>query len=141
MLLAGLPVPDRLVLDLARSLRALGIDGTAQTLEDAHAAGRKLVTLTIVDREAILRALTDCPYGLTELPSRPAPRAQVESDLGPGHARCARWLICRPYTSSFRLSPHVSIGNHSPPRISSRPDSSFASRHARISVGVTRRYT
>jgi hypothetical protein len=67
VLLAGLPVPDRLVLDLARSLRALGIVATAETLEDAHAAGRKLVTLTIVDREAILRALADCPYGLTEL--------------------------------------------------------------------------
>lgn len=36
---------------------------------------------------------------------------------------------------------HASSGNHTPSRISSRPDSSFASRHARISVGVTRRYT
>ena len=32
-------------------------------------------------------------------------------------------------------------GSHAPSRISSRPRSSFASRHARISVGVIRRYT
>ena len=36
---------------------------------------------------------------------------------------------------------HASSGNHTPSRISSRPESSFASRHARICVGVTRRYT
>ena len=67
MYLGGLPVPDRLVLDLVRSLRAHGIDGTADTLEEAYRAGRSVVVLSSVDREAILRAFRDCPYGRAEL--------------------------------------------------------------------------
>jgi hypothetical protein len=67
VLLAGLPVPDRLALDLVRILRARGVDDTAATLDDAHAAGRRIVTLTVADREAIAAALADCPYGLAEL--------------------------------------------------------------------------
>ncbi len=49
---------------------------------------------------------------------------------------------CASTTAARRSSAaHASSGNHTPSRISSRPDSSFASRHARISVGVTCRYT
>jgi hypothetical protein len=49
---------------------------------------------------------------------------------------------CASTTATRRSSAaHASSGNHTPSRISSRPDSSFASRQARISVGVTRRYT
>ena len=67
MLLAGLPVPDRLSLDLARILRAQGHLATAATLEYAHETGRRFVALTARDRELILQALSDCPFGLAEL--------------------------------------------------------------------------
>ena len=67
MLLAGLPVPDRLVLELAQCLRTEGIQDTAETLEDAYDNERDIVSLTISDREAILRVLEYCPYGLAEL--------------------------------------------------------------------------
>ena len=67
MLLAGLPVPDRLSLDLARILRGQGHHATAATLEHAHATGRRFVALTADDRELIVQALADCPFGLAEL--------------------------------------------------------------------------
>ena len=67
MLLAGIPVPDRLVLELARCLRAEGLHDTAEILEDAYDDERDIVALTISDREAILGALEYCPYGLSEL--------------------------------------------------------------------------
>ncbi len=67
MLLAGLEVPDRLVLDLARCLRGQGLIDTAETLEDAYDEEGGIVALSISDREAILRALEYCPYGLSEL--------------------------------------------------------------------------
>jgi len=67
VLLAGLPVPDRLVRDLVRSLGALGRDGTAEALETARRHGRTIVRLTRADQEAILAALSGCPYGLSEL--------------------------------------------------------------------------
>ena len=41
MMLAGLPVPERLVLILARKLRDAGLDLTAQRLETAGNAKRK----------------------------------------------------------------------------------------------------
>ena len=67
MLLAGLEVPDRLVLELAQCLRGSGLVESAETLEDAYESQRDVVPLTISDREAILRALEDCPFGLAEL--------------------------------------------------------------------------
>ena len=67
MLLAGLAVPDRLVLELAQCLRTEGLNDTAEILEDAYDDERAIVALTISDREAILRALEYCPYGLSEL--------------------------------------------------------------------------
>ena len=67
MLLAGLQIPDRLVLELAQCLRTDGLNDTAETLEDAYDNERGIVGLTISDREAILRALEQCPYGLSEL--------------------------------------------------------------------------
>ena len=67
MFLAGLEVPDRLVLELARCLRGRGLAESAETLEDAHDSQRQFVPLSIADREAILRALDECPYGLAEL--------------------------------------------------------------------------
>ena len=67
VLLAGLPVPDRLVLELAQCLRTVGVHETAETLENAFDHERDIVSLTISDREAILRVLEYCPYGLAEL--------------------------------------------------------------------------
>jgi hypothetical protein len=67
VLLAGLPVPDRLVLELAECLRTEGLEDTAETLEEAYDNERDIVSLTISDREAIVRALEHCPYGLAEL--------------------------------------------------------------------------
>jgi hypothetical protein len=66
-MLAGLPVQDRLVVELAQCLRMAGLDDTAETLEEAYADKRSIVALTTSDREAIVHALTYCPYGLEEL--------------------------------------------------------------------------
>ena len=59
MMLAGLHVPDRDVLDLARSFREAELDATAETLERAYDNEVVVLALTIADREAILRALDD----------------------------------------------------------------------------------
>jgi hypothetical protein len=67
MLLAGLPVPDRLVLELAQCIRAEGLYDTAEILENVYDGECDIVALTIFDREAILRALEVCPYGLSQL--------------------------------------------------------------------------
>jgi hypothetical protein len=67
VLVAGLEVPERLVVELAQWLRAQGLDDTAETLESAYAAERDIASLDDEDREAILLALADCPYGLSEL--------------------------------------------------------------------------
>jgi hypothetical protein len=67
MMLAGIPVNDRLVLDLAQRLRDADLLDTAAVLEDAYDAERRVAALTITAREAILRALEDCPDGLAEL--------------------------------------------------------------------------
>jgi hypothetical protein len=66
-MLAGMSVPDRDVLDLARQLRVNGINDTAEVLEHAYDHEHPIVALTIPDREAILRALEDCPDELAEL--------------------------------------------------------------------------
>ena len=67
MMLAGTPVPDPLVLELARLLRDAGLDVTAETLETAYDGEHKIVALTIEDREAIISVLDDPPDGLGEL--------------------------------------------------------------------------
>jgi hypothetical protein len=61
LLLGRLEVPERLVLELSRCLRAEGLYDTADTLEDACDRGHG------IDREATLGALEYCPYGLSEL--------------------------------------------------------------------------
>ena len=43
MLLAGLPIPDRLALELAQCLRSEGLDDTAEILEDAYDDGHGIV--------------------------------------------------------------------------------------------------
>ena len=66
-MLAGIPVDDRLVLELARRLHAAGFDDAAESLEGAYDGERRVVALTIAEREAILRVLEDCPDELAEL--------------------------------------------------------------------------
>ena len=65
--LAGIPVDDRLVLELARRSRDAELIDTAETLEDAYYAERRVVALTVPDREAIVRVLHDPPDELAEL--------------------------------------------------------------------------
>jgi hypothetical protein len=67
MMLAGIPVRDADVLELARLLRDAGFDEVAERLETAYDREAKVLALTIADREAILRALDDPPDGLAEL--------------------------------------------------------------------------
>jgi uncharacterized protein (DUF1778 family) len=67
VMLAGIPVDDRLVLELAGRLRDAGFDDTAATLEDAYDTERRVVALTVPDREAIVRVLDDPPDELAEL--------------------------------------------------------------------------
>jgi hypothetical protein len=67
MMLAGIPVRDQDVLEIARLLRGAGFDDTTEQLENAYDVECKVLALTIPDLEAILRALEDCPDGLAEL--------------------------------------------------------------------------
>ena len=59
IMLAGLRVPDRDVLELARMLRDAELDAPAETLVRAYDNEVVVLALTIADREAILRALDD----------------------------------------------------------------------------------
>ena len=67
MYLAGVPVRDEDVLELARLLHDAGFDDTAEALVVALEAEQAIVALTIQDREAILRTLDDPLKGLIEL--------------------------------------------------------------------------
>jgi hypothetical protein len=66
-MLAGIPVPDRDVLEVTRRLRASGFLDTAEALELAYDSERRVVSLTVPDREAILWTLEDGPDELAEL--------------------------------------------------------------------------
>ena len=65
--LAGIPVLDRLVLELARRLRDAELVDTAERLEGAYDREARIVALEISDREAILRVLEDGPEEFAEL--------------------------------------------------------------------------
>ena len=67
MMLAGLPVRDHDVLDLARLLHDAGFEDTAEVLVVALEAEQTLVALTIEDRERILRVLDEPPERLAAL--------------------------------------------------------------------------
>jgi len=64
MMLAGIPVADKDVLELARLLREVGFDEVAVRLEGGYDSETKVLALTIED---IIRALDDPPAGLAEL--------------------------------------------------------------------------
>ena len=59
MWLAGIPVADKAVLQLAASLREAELVETAEILEGAYDREARIVALDIPDREAILRVLED----------------------------------------------------------------------------------
>lgn len=67
MMLAGIPVADRYVLELASRLRDARFDHTAERLETAQERQTKLLGLSIEDREVILSVLDDPPDQLAEL--------------------------------------------------------------------------
>ncbi len=67
MMLAGTPVRDADVLELARLLREVAFEPVAEKLEKGYDAETKVLALTIEDRERILRVLDDPPAGLAEL--------------------------------------------------------------------------
>jgi hypothetical protein len=67
MLLCGIPVADRHVLELAGELRDSGFDATAARLEGAYERQTRLLALSIAEREEILAVLVDPPDALAEL--------------------------------------------------------------------------
>ena len=67
MMVAGIPLRDENVLQLARLLFDAGFDSTAKALVAGLRPGRPSVTLSVLDREAILLALDDPPEALSEL--------------------------------------------------------------------------
>jgi hypothetical protein len=69
MMLAGLNVADRYVLELAGRLRDASDPITAERLEGAQERQTKLLALDTDEREQILSVLVDCPDGLGELPA------------------------------------------------------------------------
>ena len=64
MFLAGIPVRDELILELAR---LVDDDTLATRLEDGYGRAIKVLGLDIPERETILRALEGPPTGLEEL--------------------------------------------------------------------------
>jgi len=67
MMLAGCPVPNSAVVELARILRHNGAGNLADRLDRAVADQVKLLALTFPERAVLLAALEDPPDTLTEL--------------------------------------------------------------------------
>jgi hypothetical protein len=61
MVLAGIPVADKEILDLARRLRDEEFVDTAERLERAYDTEVRILGLSVIERESILRTLEDCP--------------------------------------------------------------------------------
>ena len=57
--LAGIPIPDSDVLELARLLGSTGEPDLAARLEESWESETRMIALTIPERETILRALDD----------------------------------------------------------------------------------
>jgi hypothetical protein len=67
MMLAGIAVADRHVLDLASKLREAGCGDTAARLESGYEHQARLLALSGEERDEILSVLADCPDGLGDL--------------------------------------------------------------------------
>jgi len=59
MMLAGIAVPDRHLIELARMLRAAGSDDTAARLESGYEHQARLLALSTAERDEILAVLVD----------------------------------------------------------------------------------
>ena len=106
MMLAGLPIPNDAVAELAAIVRDAGADDLADRLERALADEVKLLALTLDERALMLAALEDPPQELAEL------RAVLLADHQSAAKRRAR------LTSSQRpeLKPSLCVGEkQSPP--------------------------
>lgn len=78
MRLAGVEISDSAAAELARLLRSSGNEVLADHIGHALDHFHDHVALTACDREAVRRALTECPEGLADL------RANLLADhLGP----------------------------------------------------------
>ncbi len=64
MFLAGIPIQDELVLDLAR---LVDDEALAERLDTAYSRMTRVLALTIAERETIIRALDEAPDELEEL--------------------------------------------------------------------------
>jgi hypothetical protein len=64
MMLAGITVADRSVIELAGMLRGAGCDDTAARLESAYEHQAPVLSLSTAERDEILAILVDCPDGL-----------------------------------------------------------------------------
>ena len=134
VMLAGIPVADRDVLDLTRRLRASGFVDTAEALELAYDSERGGVALTVPDREAIVRVLEDCPDELAELrgvllrehewrrreglvkpPLAVSASAKSEVPTGVPTTRASLTLLARP-THASKPNPHSRGAVHAPGR-------------------------
>ena len=69
IVLAGVPVRDDPVVELANRFERAGRHEMADKLQTALTDRRKLVALTIPERDAILDVIEDPPAGLDELRS------------------------------------------------------------------------
>ena len=67
MLLAGVPVEEKLVLTLAAMLSDAGLYETAVRLETGYDLEIKTLALSVAQRDDLLTVLVDCPEGLCEL--------------------------------------------------------------------------
>jgi hypothetical protein len=65
--LAGTPVADRDVLELARLARDVGFNYLAEKLETAYDCETRVLALTIDEREMIIGSIDDPPEALAEL--------------------------------------------------------------------------
>jgi hypothetical protein len=78
-MLAGIPIRDEAVLELAR---LVDDEGLAQRLEDAYRLQVKILALEISDRDSIISALVDAPAGLEELRGCSPTREGLEGSGG-----------------------------------------------------------
>ena len=83
MFLAGVPVRDGIVLELARRLRDAQFTDTADKLERAWRQEDKMLALETDDREALLGVLSDGLDEFAEL--RSVLLQEHERKLGGGH--------------------------------------------------------
>lgn len=126
MFLAGVPVRDELVLELARMVDD---EALAEKLEDAYRREVKVMALDVPERETILRALEDPPAGLEDLRAVPLhlPSTTAPTQPSPSPSRGSR----------DARSPSSTRAGHRRLRVSTR--SAASASHGRGKSGHGRR--